>query len=44
MQSCEIRACINLKAVDGNPWIVWDILQYWDQELDAAIPVSQQEH
>ena len=38
------HACINLKAVDGNPWVVWDILQDWDQELDAAIPVSQQEH
>lgn len=31
-------------VVDGHPAVVREVLQHGDQELQAAIPVAQQEH
>lgn len=31
-------------VVDGHPAVGWEVLQHGDQELQAAVPVTQQEH
>ena len=35
---------VHLQSVNSNPRVVRHILQDWDKELDAAVPVGQQEH
>ena len=34
----------NLKSVYGNPRVVRYVLEDWDQELDAPVPMGQEEH
>ena len=34
----------DLKVVDGDPCVRREILQHWNEELQAAVPVTEQQH
>lgn len=36
--------CTHHHAIDGHPAVMGEVLQHGDQELQAAIPVAEQEH